>query len=143
MRLALATLIAVTQLVGPWLCCCGPGRIAAAFDSTAPAANKSVPTCPHCAGAGAEAAEPGWDAPKPAHPLPDRCPCGGVELVAVPADKGERHAPSVAALLVPVSAEPNAPLPVESFTPADLPGLRGTPHLTTSDRLYVHHALRC
>ena len=59
------------------------------------------------------------------------------------ADKSDRADTPVAALLVPVSVELTHVLAIESFTPADYAGVRELPHLTTAERLYAHHALRC
>ena len=146
MRLALAILIAVTQTAGPWLCCCGAERLTAAL-ATRPSEAKPAPakapachhTCPHCA---TPQDEP--PAPPPDHkpPIPERCPCGCVELVAVLTTKTDGADPTAAGLIPVTPAVPEA-VAVGSHSPAEWAGRRAVPHLTTDDRLYAHHVLRC
>lgn len=133
MRIALAIVMTITQLAGPWLCCCGPVRAWAA-----------VPThqeggCPHC--------KRECPSPQPAEPErtppcgPDRCPYGGMQAVFVPADKPEM--PVLADLLVPLVVPFPQQVEAASVTVQAVPGLRQLPHLTAADRLFVHHVLRC
>lgn len=143
MQVFLAILIAVTQVAGPWLCCCGPARIASTFTAEVP--KQSIPSkkppvarCPHCV---AEIPAPS-DPTHPPKPVPtEPCPCGGVELVAVP--------PAVSAVsfdldqLVSVVPKFGAPFVIEIVIPVDPSGLRELPFLTTAERLYAHHVLRC
>lgn len=140
MRLALVILIAVVQVAGPWLCCCGAARVMATSSVVArqnsPAAPDAVgcSKCPHC--------------PKsqtPVEPLPhepEPCPCGGIELLAVPT---ERSAEIAEVLTVTVEPFGFAVLtaPVVSRSVTSVPGLRELPNLTTHDLLYKHHVLRC
>lgn len=151
MRVALAILIAVTQLAGPWLCCCGPERIAAVFTSTEPTAATPAPVspptshCPLCAKtADAKTPPDSPSVPRPTRPMPpERCPCGGVELLAVlPTPTGDTPTFDLG-LLVPVAAEVSVPLSVEPLPPVVRTGVRQLPFLTTAERLYAHHVLRC
>lgn len=145
MRLALVSLIALTQVAGPWLCCCVAAQVSAAMGEkthakpadTAPVKSKPAGTCPHC-----PKSEPPLADPTPSNPLPDQCPCGGYELVAVPAewklaaDEALSFAAELSALPVPFP-------PVLSHAVADRPGLRELPWMTVADRLFAHHVLRC
>jgi hypothetical protein len=144
MRLALVILIALAQTAGTWLCCCGPARVSMAFGGTTDRRTDVTPVkapsgCPHCH---KDAESPADPAPMPAH-RPEPCPCGGVEFVAIPADRLSE----VESIGTPVSVEPAAlaPLssPVISLAVASVPGLRELPILTARDRLYAHHVLRC
>jgi hypothetical protein len=151
MRVALTILIAVTQLAGPWLCCCGPERIVAAFASTKPVVATPAPVSPttsHCPlyakTADAKTLPDSPSAPKPSKPMPpERCPCGGVELLAVlPTPTGDTPAFDLDRLVL-VAAEVSVPLSVEPLPPVNRTGLRELPFLTTVERLYAHHVLRC
>ena len=147
MRIALVILIAVAQLAGHWLCSCGAARASTAIvrmsegSPVAPASGCSH--CPLCKKVPKSAAPA---APVPADsksvPVPDQCPCSGVELVALPA-----KAPVDAADLSAVAAEPFGftafSAPVVSLAVASVPGLRELPNLTVHDRLFKHHVLRC
>jgi hypothetical protein len=144
MRLVLAIVLTVAQLAGPWLCCCGPARVAKAVagpETKAPPVNDPAHGgCPHCKKE-APTPPPPSDAPAKGPHAPDRCPCGGVLASVVPADK-----PAVVtadALLVVVSVEPPQAVPLVSVSPPAVAGLRELPHLTTAERLYAHHVLRC
>ena len=142
--MVLAIVLTFAQLAGPWLCCCGPMRVTTAVaglvTKAPPVDNGSHVVCPHCKKE-VPACPPADDTPKPDPFAPDRCPCGGVMSAAAPADKPS--VPTADALLVVVSVEPpRAMIPVPGSSPAVV-GLRELPHLTTSDRLYAHHVLRC
>ncbi len=138
MRLILAIVLTGAQLAGPWLCCCGPTRVANAVAGPVTKAPPVDDCCPHCK---KESPRPADDASKkPRVPCPC-APCCCVLATAVPADKP--NVPTFDSLLVVVSVEP--PQPVRSVVVALLPvvGLRELPLLTTADRLYAHHVLRC
>ncbi len=139
MRLILAIVMTGAQLSGPWLCCCGPTRGADAVagpDADAPPVGDG---CPHCKKE-APTCPPTDDKPNAPH-VPDRCPCGCVLAMTVPADKPTT--PTIDSLLVVVSVE--LPQTIQSVVVAPLAvvGLRELPLLTTADRLYAHHVLRC
>ena len=144
MRIALVILIAVAQIAGPWLCSCGAARAATVIVrlSEGPPVTP-IAGCGHCPLC-RKNAQP--VAPVPADstpvPVPDRCTCVGVELVALPA-----KAPVDAADLFAVAAEPFGVAvfssPVVSLAVASVPGLRELPNLTVHDRLFKHHVLRC
>lgn len=133
MRLVLAIVLSVAYVAGPWLCCCGPLATA-----TAAAQVKQAPApeggCPHCK------SEHPPESPKPSK-APERCPCCEVVATAVPADKPQ--VPSAKSLLVVVTVGPPQPLAVVSAPAGELTGLRELPHMTTADRLFTHHVLRC
>ena len=137
MRLVLVFLLTLAQVAGPWLCCCGPSRLAAA--PRVPAAPPEPEHCPHCPHCPPKPAVP--DAPAETPAVPERCPCCLVVVVAVPADKPD---PTPADITV---ENPTIGWPVfvsagrEAVRPPV--GLRELPHLTTSDRLFAHHVLRC
>ena len=146
MRIALVILIAVVQVAGPWLCCCGPARLVAGITGksqakpvvAAPVKKTTSYDCPHCKKSQLPAT-PGSGDSTPV-PVPDQCPCGGVELVAVPSEPPVEVA-------TPVAVEPFAfaafSAPVISLAVASVPGLRELPNLTVHDRLFKHHVLRC
>jgi len=73
---------------------------------------------------------------------PESCPCGGVELLAMAAER-----PTETAVFFTFTVEPFGfavlPMPVVSQSVASVPGLRELPNLTTHDLLYKHHVLRC
>lgn len=147
MHTALAILITLAQVAGPWLCCCGPVRVSATLAGTAeakPVAPAKQPSsdCPHCKKQESPAAPVPTDS-KP-HPTPDACPCGGVELVAVPVERLVEAAELVA---VGDSVAPGGVAafdsPVISHAVASVPGLRELPNMTVRDRLFAHHVLRC
>ena len=147
-RIALVILIAVVQVAGPWLCCCGPVRLAAGIAgkpepksvAAAPVKKATSYDCPHCKKLESLATP----VPTDATPVssPDQCPCGGVELVAVPAEP-----PVEVAVPFAVAVEPFGfgafSAPVVSLAVASVPGLRELPNLTAHDRLFKHHVLRC
>lgn len=142
MRFALALVLSVAHLAGPWLCCCGPLAMAAAprpVPANTPAPEQD--SCRHCCPKehGPPAPVP---MPSPKRPTtPDRCPCCGVMVTALPADKPQ--APTADALLVIVSSVPSQPFAVASVSAGAVTGLRELPHLTTADRLFAHHVLLC
>lgn len=146
MRLTLAIVMTVAQLAGPWLCCCGPTRaetpVAGPVAKAPPVGDPSHGGCPHCK-KDSPACPPTDDAPKKPH-APDRCPCcpcGGVVATATPADNPS--VPTFDTLLVVVSVEPPQPMRSAVAAPPAVFGLREGPLLTTADRLYAHHVLRC
>lgn len=51
--------------------------------------------------------------------------------------------PAADGLLVPQVIEPPVSLAFVSLPVAVHPNLRELPHLTTADRLFAHHVLRC
>lgn len=147
MRTALVILIAVVQVASPWLCSCGAARLSAVVAHHS--VSQPVPSttgCPHCplCKKGPKSAAPAAPVPadpKPA-PAPNYCPCAGVELVAVPA---ERPAEVVGVFAFAVEPFRFAAFtaPVISHAVASVPGLRELPNLTVDDILYKHHVLRC
>jgi hypothetical protein len=143
MRLTLAIVMTVAQLAGPWLCCCGSARVAVAVggpvSNAPPVGEPSHGGCPHCP-KDAPTCPPADDTPNAPH-VPDRCPCGGVLATAVPADKPSVPTPD--RLLVGVSVEPPQPVASAVAAPPAVVGCRELPHLTTADRLFAHHVLRC
>lgn len=152
MRLILAMLVALVQVAGPWLCCCGPARLFAAAPApvvatTAQAGPEPEPACPHCKAAKQQASPaPAKHAPCPDNRTPDRCPCGGVAYQQAPAvvsDTGSdlRFEPSTTVATFLTVAELLPPC-----LPADVGvtgGLSDLPFLTAEHRLFSHHALRC
>jgi hypothetical protein len=135
MRLVLAIVLSVAHLAGPWLCCCGPlakAVVVAPARTTAPEGG-----CPHCPSDHPPAP---LESPKPPK-VPARCPCCEVTATALPADKPQ--VPTADSLLVVVAVEPTQPLAVVSVSLGEVTGLRELPHLTTADRLFAHHVLRC
>lgn len=150
MRIALVSLIALAQVAGPWLCCCAAAQVSAAFAGKLPAKPVAVApvqpnqpktaACPHCQKGDAQPKSPAE--PTPASPLPDQCPCGGYELVAVSTERkatSDEPAVFVAELPARLAHFPSALSPAE----VKHPGLRELPWLTASDRLFAHHVLRC
>jgi hypothetical protein len=130
MRIALAIVMTITQLAGPWLCCCGPERALAAVPT------QHLGGCPHC-----QHEPPPNDHERKPPCGPDRCPIGGMQAVFVPADKPESV--YAADLLVRLVATLPEPVGVVSESVQSVAGLRDVPHLTAADRLFAHHVLRC
>lgn len=147
MRVGLAILIAVVQLAGPWLCCCGPARVfavCARTDTIAPP-ESSPPAlthqCPLCAQSESKPAP----APEKKPAQPERCPCGGAEFIALPVatSKADDGPTANVPLWEPPTVAPLYSFRVASAVRLDDRGLRELPTLTTADRLYAHHVLRC
>jgi hypothetical protein len=143
MQLFLAILMTVAQLAGPWLCCCGPTRAVAAIAGLAsnrpPVDDSTSSGCPHCKKE-APTCPPTKNRPKHSH-TPDRCPCGGMLTNTNTTDKPSVPTPN--SLLVVVSAEPSQMMTLVAVAPLRIVGLRELPLLTTADRLFGHHVLRC
>ncbi|MCU0705025.1 MAG: hypothetical protein MUF18_13710 [Fimbriiglobus sp.] len=137
MRLLLTIVMTLAQLAGPWLCCCGSMRVAKFIAPAQPAQPSSADHCPHCRKHSAPADTP----PSKPTKTPDRCPCGGVLTVLVPADKPTPADPI--GMLVVLAIEPLQVIPFDACSPRMPEGLRELPHLTTADRLFAHHVLRC
>lgn len=138
MRFALVILIAVVQVAGPWLCCCGPARMMGAVPAIRKTTVAPVPVsidCPHCRKSEVPAN------PMPPHE-PESCPCGGVELLAVPAERPTEMAVAFTSTVEPFGFAVLV-APVVSQSVASVPGLRELPNLTVHDLLYKHHVLRC
>jgi len=144
MQVFLAILIAVTQVAGAWMCCCGPALIANSFSTNS--AHKipikpSVAHCPHCSPPIPEGDKQQKTPPRPASVPVERCPCGGVELVAVPPTVDVvplKFDQLVRVVLLYVDFDV-----IELVARVDPVGLRDLPFLTTTERLYAHHVLRC
>lgn len=140
MRVLLAIVLTVAQLTSPWLCCCGPFRPLLIPDQPAPIAppvedNSGCPLCKK------EAPKPVQGELPTAPKSPDNCPCCAKMSVALLADKPEL--PAVDTLLVTVSVAPTETINLESVGVRSLVGLRELPLLSTEDRLFTHHVLRC
>ena len=147
MRVVLVSLIVLTQVAGPWLCCCAVAQVSAAMSGTLQAkpadtvpVQPKPPICPHCKGEPQPAGTP--SEPTPASPLPEQCPCGGYELVAVPIERKATTDEATSFVAEPFALPAPFP-PVLSQAVAERPGLRELPWMTTSDRLFAHHVLRC
>lgn len=148
MRVALALLIAVVQVAGSWLCCCGPDRWLA--DRSAPAvsshcdelavASAEPATCPHCQQAEKET-NPA-KAPRKHSPLPDQCPCGGMKIESVPPPVATTAHGTADVFPAPFPADPSPSLTlaVSGVVPG---GVSELPFLPAESRLFVHHVLRC
>lgn len=142
MRVGLAILIAVVQLAGPWLCCCGPARVVAAFARSKSETLPTPPAKPHCPLCAQSEPKPAPTPDKKPTP-PDRCPCGGAEFVALPVAKADEFPATDWSQWQTPSFALVYSFRVVSVGVAGVPGLRELPHLTTADRLYAHHVLRC
>lgn len=146
MRLVLAIVLSVTHLAGPWLCCCGPlaKAVAAPRQETTQNAPMTPPAedeCRHCCKKErAPEHEPTKQPPK-APKTPDRCPCCQVMAATMPAEQPKVQ--TADRLLVAVTVELPEPIAVVSVSASAATGLRELPHLTTADRLFAHHVLRC
>lgn len=142
--MVLVILFAITQTGGPWLCCWVREPWAVGTVPLPPEARPrppSVGNCPHCT----RELLPTPSAPveKRKAPLtPDQCPCCVARALIVVAAKPD-PAPTADGLLVPLTDELPVSLAFVSLAPVAHPGLRELPHLTTSDRLFAHHVLRC
>jgi hypothetical protein len=138
MRLLLAIVATLTHLAGPGLCCCAPTRVAVAVgsitqvedDCCCPDCHKEHPPTP-----------PGRSEPVPCD-CPDHCPCEWVRLEVAPPPKPDQH-PTADGLLVTVAVEPTFTLELMVDVVVSPANLRELPLLTTSDRLFAHHVLRC
>ena len=154
MQVVLAILVALVQVAGPWLCCCGPARLFGSAQVSIPAAVAQAepepePACPHCKAAKQTAKSipaPAKQHPCPDDRTPDRCPCGGVAYQQPPAVVSEagldfRFEPSVLVATFLPAAE--LLLPGQPAGMGHSGGVSDLPFLTTEHRLFVHHALRC
>lgn len=145
MRVGLVILIAIAQTAGPWVCCWAMEQRATVI-LPAPSSDRPHPPlvvgdCPHCTRAVPPA--PSIPVEKRKVPrTPDQCPCCVARALTVVAVKPD-PAPTADVLLVPLTVELPVSLAFVSLAPVPHPGLRELPHLTTSDRLFAHHALRC
>lgn len=142
MRVGLAILIAVVQLGGPWLCCCGPGKVVAAFARSRSETTPPPPVKPHCPLCAQSEPKPA-PTPEQKPTQPERCPCGGAEFVALPVAKADDGPVAGWPQWEPPALALVNPFRVESVRGSDVAGLREVPTLTTADRLYAHHVLRC
>lgn len=143
MRVLQLIVLAVAQLVGPWLCCCGPLAVAHAPDrpATTAAPVEDHGDCPHCK---KDSAKPAQEQPAryPKTPKsPDNCPCCALMPVPLPADKSQLL--TADALLVAVTVVPPEQIQLESVCLQGLVGLRELPLLSAEERLFAHHVLRC
>lgn len=151
MRVALAILIAVVQVAGSWLCCCGPDRWLADRAVSAvpshcdePAVASAEPaTCPHCKQAVTGSKPAPTKAPRRHSPLPDQCPCGGMKIESVPPAVTTPEQGATTHVLP-------APFAVDLYrthsvsTSGLVPGgLSELPFLPADGRLFAHHVLRC
>jgi hypothetical protein len=147
--------VAVVQVAGPWLCCCGPAHAfaAAAAPVNAEAAPVSEPPsgCPVCAKLAAEKGQREAVAPAvPHHPsptppvVPERCPCGGATIEAAPPATLETAADSLLAFVAGLGFVP-ALVPVPAAVASELPtaGVSDLPFLPPGTRTRVHHVLHC
>ena len=144
MRCPLAVLIAVVQVAGSWLCCCGPDRLVGrpAAEFAAVPVSEPASACPHCKAAA--------DAPRPERPQPDqtksphRCPCGGKAIEAVrPAADTAELARADLLLSAPVLTALDVALPLPAAEVTSAAGLCDLPFLPGEARLFAHHVLRC
>ncbi len=155
MRTALAIFVAVVQVAGPWLCCCGPVHAFAAASVPAQVQSEFAPTpepsgCPVCAKLAADKGQREAVAPAvPTHPtphaptVPEPCPCGGVVLDTAPPAALETGADSLLAFVADLGGLPlaRAVAPVAVARPAG--GLSDLPFLPPGTRTRVHHVLHC
>lgn len=151
MRLILAIVVAVTQVAGPWLCCCGPTRAVAVAvkprKNSSDESPKPLSGCPLCAKlCGGTVVSPAVPVLPIQHPsnLPDPCPCGGVTLdVAAPAvlDPSDSLGEFAASLAF---SDPALPEPVVRLVAEPRPPhLSDVPFLPPGERTRVHHVLHC
>lgn len=149
MQVVLAIVVALVQMAGPWLCCCGPSRL---FAPTLPIRAGSEPAsiCSHCSPTGPDvttsAHVPGQRSSYPRDPVPSDCPCADHAYQQAPAvvsesDLGLRPYGETQVVEFVTTAELLPPcLPADIGVIASLSDL---PFLSTAHRLFVHHALRC
>ena len=155
MRCVLAVLIAVVQVAGSWLCCCGPDRLFVVRTTQAvpshceelAVASAAPATCPHCKQSKSESqptpAKPS-DPPRKHPPLPDQCPCGGLSIEAVPAvAAATEHESTGPVLPPPFPAEVYPSIGLTATTGVTPGGVSELPFLPAQSRLYAHHVLRC
>ena len=140
-RVALAVYLALASAVGPWACCCAPGRLASRLFSPAPA---GAPSCCHHKAA--------TDQPAPSHcpraPSHPRCPCKeGLAFDAAVLPPSTEDTTGASARLSGdwplASGSPGLGSPPTAGGPAAWPALPGAPFLSTHDLLCVHHVMRC
>lgn len=148
MRAALAIFVAVVQVAGPWLCCCGPAHAFAAVTAPVKSATETASGCPICAKLAAEKGQ--REAVAPAKPtpyspcLPNPCQAGGVTLEAAPPATLETAVDSLLAFVAEIGF---APPTIQAFTPIAVApppvGVSELPFLPPGDRTRVHHVLHC
>jgi hypothetical protein len=145
-RVALAAYLALTSAVGPWACCCAPGRLASRLFS--PAREGAPSCCQHRAAAGHEQQAPSH-CPRGRHsPFRPGCPCKeglAFEAAVLPPSTedttGASPRPGGDWRLAPGCLGLGSP--PHAGGPAAWPALPGAPFLSTHDLLCVHHVMRC
>ena len=143
MRTFAAILVLVAQFAGPWACCCAAADRTPLSRIDLPASVPAKPKpsgCRYCHTEPPAQPAPFPAAPKP--PAPEPCPCGGAQLVAVPAAKSDLS-DAADGLLIPLSVGLSTLLPAAVTDSPPAVGVRELPLLTAADRLFGHHVLRC
>lgn len=163
MRAFLAIVVAVIQVAGPSLCCCGPTQLLARafpriqqlaevseqFPATPKSAESECPICARRAAKSLESTAVARAKPTPPAPLapavPEPCPCGGYVLEIAPPANLDRDASQLVEFATTLAIEPlSVPeptaIPREAPQPAGLSELRFLP---PGERTRVHHVLHC
>jgi hypothetical protein len=135
MRALVASLFLVLAITGPYLCCCSPMIVAAALSTQAAVNSIQDYDCPLCA---QSKPKPVDESPRP----PCRCPHYETPEMLPVENKSIVHKISVArdvgamAFIIVFDFNHDSKSAGESR-------LAMGPFLSTSMRLYQHHALRC
>jgi hypothetical protein len=139
MKSACCIWILLLQFLGPWLCCCNAQRMGLKLRAMEQADSRPVQSCPHCPDCDEEDSVP---SPCKEHEQPSRCPCQGIELVAVvdafKHSELQLDIEFVALSYLHWSFPSHEQLPSAIRYP-----LRTVPWMTVEDKLFSHHNLRC
>jgi hypothetical protein len=139
-KLLVCLWVLLLQLVGPWLCCFNAQLVGLKLRTNEQAASQPIKSCPHCPDCCEE--DDSEPAPCQDHEQPSRCPCQGVELLAVV----DVFKHSGLQLDIELDAPPylhwSCPSHQKLIAAIHAP-LRTVPWMTVYDKLFSHHNLRC
>lgn len=134
MRYAAIFTVILAHFIGQWFCCCAPERLLAAVKPVDQANTSDCDSCPYCKQPTPE--------PQKQAPLRPICPCEWkprIELTTAEAKTliFDLVSPTTNVLWIEPTEILSIPATVADCKASELP------FLTTEQRLYAHHALRC
>jgi hypothetical protein len=131
-RVVFVLLFAAANVLGPWLCCCAAPRLAS-IASVKALPQKSKPVCSHCK-----------DETKPVKELPVQpCPCPAQPKMDLTAVDAKMLRPLMTILALPTERETVLVQLLLFVSSSPAVTANELPFMTTEERLYAHHVLRC